>query len=705
MGKNKKKIVITGGSGLLAMNFAMAKRNEYDIHLFVHTKNITLDDVIINQVNLENSEELERIVRTIRPDYILHTAGLTNVDLCEKNRYKAYLANVLITKNVSIVANELGIKLVHVSTDHFSDSEVEYSTEKEIAIPVNIYAQTKLEAEFEVMRNTTNSLIVRTNFFGWGHKYRTSFTDYIIETLRQNKTVKLFTDVFFTPIGVDDLTDLIIELVEKGAQGIYNVTGNQRISKYDFGIQLAKVFNLDFSYIEPSSIAQRSDLTKRPRDMSLSNNKLKSMVGRDVRSLEQSFIKLREQELQGWHSVLRKTVQRITVDRLNYGRQSIGDEDFESIMLTLSHDFLTQGPMVGEFENKIASYVGVKYAVAVCNLTCGLHIACLAAGVKSQDIVLTSPISFMASSNSAIYAGAIPAFADINLQTLTLDPDCVEKQCQKLGNVRVIMPVHLAGAPCDMESLKRIADDYGAVIIEDAAQALGGKYTTGGKIGNCAYSLMTGFSFHPVKSITTGEGGVITTNDENVYKQLIRLRSHGITKADDKFVIEEQAFTNGIINPWYHEMQQLGFNYRITDFQCALGLSQLNKIDYFMERRREIAHKYDECFKDLRFARLVQSENRSISGNHLYILLVDFDSLRISRAELFMKFRKIGIGLQVHHIPIPIQPYYRNNFDIDLRELKSSMDYYDRAVSFPLFPTMTDDQVDFVIKAVKEILG
>ena len=294
-----------------------------------------------------------------------------------------------------------------------------------------------------------------------------------------------------------------------------------------------------------------------------------------------------------------------------YARQSISDEDIMTVAKTLRGPSLTQGPKVEEFERKVADYVGAQYAVALCNLTSGLHLACLSGGVKSGDSVITSPLSFVASANCILHSGATPTFADINLTTLNIDPEKVEKKCKELGNVKAIIAVHFAGHSCDMKALRKIADRYGAVLIEDAAHALGGKDFTGQMIGSCKDSLMCGFSFHPVKNITTGEGSILTTNNKEVYKQLLRLRSHGVTKTDDRFRNKKEALSSGKVNSWYYEMQQLGFNYRITDIQCTLGLSQMKRIDSFMKRRLEIAQRYDEAFKSLKFLRIVQNENPS----------------------------------------------------------------------------------------------
>ena len=282
-----------------------------------------------------------------------------------------------------------------------------------------------------------------------------------------------------------------------------------------------------------------------------------------------------------------------------YGRHYIDEADVEAVVDVLRHGALTQGPRIAEFEEALARYVGARYAVAVSSGTAALHLACLAANVGPGDNVITSPNTFVASANCALYVGAKPQFADIDAGTLNLDPQCLAAKCKELKKVRAIIPVHFAGLPCDMPSIRAIADKYGSVVIEDAAHALGASYPDGARVGSCAYSHMTVFSFHPVKAIAAGEGGMITTNDEKLYRRLLRLRSHGINKANDPFENPGSAFENGESNRWYYEMQELGFNYRITDIQCALGLSQMRKLSGFLKRRREIVHHYNERFKNI----------------------------------------------------------------------------------------------------------
>ena len=574
----KKSILITGGSGLLAVNWALSIRDEYEVTLLLHCRKISLQGVNTYIAPLDSLSDCLTVLDKRKPDLVIHTAGLTNVEECESNFELAQEVNVDLAKNMAAACNEKSIKLIHISTDHLFSGEQELVSEEASTNPINNYAKTKLLGEHKVLENCQDALVVRTNFFCWGTKYRQSFSDFILNKLRNNESVNLFSDVFFTPILVDELSKRVHQLIDANLSGVFNVTSSERLSKYEFGVKLANCFNLDTDLINKISIDDKSNLVKRPKDMSLSNTKLRQKLNCEVASLDEQLQILKEQESDS-------AINQVTIDIIPYGKHYIDEDDIKSVVDLLRHGMLTQGPKVAEFENKIANYVGAKYAVAVSSGTAALHLACMALELGEGDEVITSPNTFVATSNSILYVGAKPVFVDIDNQTLNIDIDQIEKAILDSNNVKAIFPVHFSGLPCEMERIKKLADKYNLAIVEDAAHALGATYGDDSKVGNCQYSDMTILSFHPVKGIAAGEGGMITTNNQALYHKLTRLRSNGITKgnfefpggslADDSLINKDEALENGELKRWYYEMQYLGYNYRITDIQSALAISQM----------------------------------------------------------------------------------------------------------------------------------
>lgn len=379
---------------------------------------------------------------------------------------------------------------------------------------------------------------------------------------------------------------------------------------------------------------------------------------------------------------------------IGYGHQYIDDDDIKAVVDVLKSDYLTQGPFVTAFEKKICEITGAKYCVAVSNATAGEHIAVAALDLHDGDEGITTPNTFLASSNCMVYNNIKPVFADIDSVSYNIDPaEIVRKITAK---TKLILPVHFAGLTCDMEQISKIAKENNLFVIEDAAHAIGSQYADGSYVGNCKYSDMTVFSFHPVKTITTGEGGAVTTNDEKLYQKLLMLRSHGSTK-DEELLTQNPG-------PWYYEMQILGFNYRMTDMQAALGLSQLNKLDFFKKRRREVIAIYNNAFSELKYLKTpVEPENVS-SCFHLYVVQIDFKTLGKTRTKVMQELRDKGIGTQVHYIPVHTQPFYKEKFGYKEGDYPVAERYYEQELSLPLYPGLSDDDVNTVIKAVKEVI-
>jgi perosamine synthetase len=376
---------------------------------------------------------------------------------------------------------------------------------------------------------------------------------------------------------------------------------------------------------------------------------------------------------------------------LPYGRQWIDEEDIQTVVNVLKGDYLTTGPAVGEFEKAVASYVGAKYAVAFSNGTAALHGACFAVGIGEGDEVITTPMTFAASSNCVLYQGGKPVFADIDSKTYNIAPKKVEELINE--NTKAIIPVHFTGQPVAIDEIHQLARKHNLVVIEDAAHALGATYK-GKKIGSL--SDMTMFSFHPVKHITSGEGGIITTNNREYYQKLLQFRSHGITREPDK-MIENHG-------PWYYEMQFLGFNYRMTDIQAALGTSQLKKIDKFVDLRKKYVSIYNEAFKEIDEIQTPYQDQNGISSWHLYIIRLDLDKLSVSRKELFEALVNENIGVNVHYIPVHLLPYY-SQLGYQPGICPDAEKLYEEIITLPLFPAMTEEDVMDVIAAVNKVIN
>ncbi len=381
-----------------------------------------------------------------------------------------------------------------------------------------------------------------------------------------------------------------------------------------------------------------------------------------------------------------------------YGRQNINQQDIDAVVAVLHSDWLTQGRAIDRFEQAVADYCGVKYAIAVSSATAALHIACLAIGLGEQDYLWTSPNTFVASANCGLYCGAKVDFVDIDLHTYNLSIEALE---QKLDNAskqgclpKVLVPVHFAGQSCDMEKIAALSQQYGFQVIEDASHAIGGKYQ-GNAIGCCEFSDLAVFSFHPVKIITTGEGGMVLTNREDLYEKLIRLRSHGITR-NPKLM---QGESHGA---WYYQQLELGFNYRMTDIQAALGSSQMQRLEEFVSRRRFLAQRYNYLLQNLPIT-LPHQHPDTESSWHLYVIRLHLDKIHKTHLQVFEELRQADIGVNLHYIPVHTQPYYQN-IGFKWGDFPKSEAYYADAISIPLYYGLSKEDQNRVVENLRGIL-
>lgn len=388
----------------------------------------------------------------------------------------------------------------------------------------------------------------------------------------------------------------------------------------------------------------------------------------------------------------------MSTEYIPYGRQDINQTDVDAVIDVLKSDFLTQGPKVPAFEQSIKDYCGVDYALAVNSATSALHIACMALGLGKGDWLWTTPITFVASANCGLYCGANIDFIDIDPKTYNIS---VEKLAEKLAVAeqenrlpKIVVPVHLTGQVCEMDKIRELSKQYGFYVIEDASHAIGGKYK-GKPVGNCEYSDITVFSFHPVKIITTAEGGLCTTNNPDLAAKMELYRSHGITR-------NPSQMTKVPDGAWYYQQIDLGYNYRMTELQAALGLSQMNRLDEFIQSRHKLAKRYDELLKDLPVTVPWQLPD-SYSGLHLYVIRLKLDQINKTHKEVFDELRAKNIGVNLHYIPVYSQPHYQQ-FGFKAENFPEAEKYYQEAISLPMFSSLTFEQQDIVVTALKEIL-
>lgn len=388
---------------------------------------------------------------------------------------------------------------------------------------------------------------------------------------------------------------------------------------------------------------------------------------------------------------------------LPYSRQFISKGDIEKVVSVLKSDFITQGPEIINFEKNFAKYVGAKYAVACATGTAALHISCLALGINNKSKVLTSAVTFVASANCAEFIGANIDFVDIDKKTHCISVEDLERKLRTNKKIDLVIVVHLAGHSSNMKKINELKKNYKFSLIEDSCHALGGRYNKS-KVGSCHYSDISTFSFHPVKPITTGEGGMITTNNKKIYDKLILFRTHGIHKNPKNFTNPDFGFDkNKEPNRWYYEMSDLGYNYRLTDIQAALGNSQLKRIDKITKRRNEVANFYKQELKNISCVTLPVSSKKIYHAYHLFTILFDFKKLKISKNSFMKKLAENGIGSQVLYIPVFLQPYYKKKYNFKIKNFPNAMNYYERALSIPIFFDITKNELKKVVSIIKKL--
>ncbi len=748
--EKRVRLLITGVSGVLGNNLARYFCDRYDVLGLYGSHAVSIDGIALRRVDLLSPESVETVIKEFEPRVIIHCAAKANVDECEEHPEVARKVNVDGTKLIVDSMNGRETKLVYISTDSVYDGRKGNYVETDPVHPLSVYARSKHNGEGEVLKRK-NSLVVRTAFFGWDiQNRRVGLAEWIMDQLSQKQEIRGFEDVFTSLIYTFKLAELLEKAIQKDLKGIYHIVSRTSMSKYEFALKLADFFGFDKSLIKAASVKNSGLKADRPLNLRLNTDKLTQDLNVSLPTIEESLAQFYQDFESGLpqkirtarHSqrspkgevknlikeeILRSAMglpqddskdisqQSQSYPQLNfipYGRQDIEEEDIQAVVEVLKSRYLTQGPKVAEFESVLCHRTDAHFAVAVNSGTSGLHIACLAAGIELGDEVITTPNTFVASANCVVFCGGKPIFADIDAETYNISPREIEKKMT--AKTKAVIPVHFAGQSCDMQHIRNIVQaaekKYGhkIFIIEDASHALGSRYKDY-SIGACPFSDMAIMSFHPVKHITTAEGGAVLTNDAGLFKKLKFFRSHGISNSPEDIVYKDQAFVNRgeketpVLNPWYYEQISLGYNYRITDLQCALGISQLKRFDVFRRCRREIVNRYNSTFKNIPNIKIPFESKDCDSNFHLYVALFDFANMGLTRAEFMFRLRNQGIQTQVHYIPVHTQPFYQNQFKTRWGDCPQAESYYQKCLSLPLFSAMTDEDVDQVIREVKSL--
>lgn len=693
-----KKILVLGSTGLLGSALVLKLKKKYKIFCNINKKKIFFEGVeycsLVNEFQKIDKLKLVNYIKKNNIEIIINCIAITNIDSCEKHPNKSFKVNFQIVETLSEVCSEINIKLIQISTDQIFKINKNFKNEKDKTFPLNIYGKHKLMAEDIVVKNCKNYIIIRTNFFGHDPK-KSKFTDKILENSTTQK-INLYSNYFFSPIYTGELSKIIGKAIQYKINGLYNICGNEKISKYDFGKQLEKYSTKKLTLNKKKLVNNTNKLenARRNFNLSISNNKIK----KDLKIKIPSFNKQVKQFF-----IDRDKTLSILNHKIYYGRHSISENDIQNVTNTLKYKALTQGSKISEVEKQIANYVGSKYCVLVSSATAGLHISYQAAGLKTNSSFITSPITFLSTGNAGLLLGAKPHFLDINPETLNIDENLILDEIKKTNKIDAIVPVHFGGMPVNLKKIYNKTKSKNIKIIEDAAHAFGSKYDCGSRVGSCKYSDMCVFSFHPVKIIAGGEGGAVTTNSKNLYEKLIALRSHGIGN-QNQFKNTKYGYTNNKKNPWFYEMRLLGYHYRQTDIHASLIESQLKRVEIFLKKRSSIAKSYDNFFKKKKNIYITQSNFRKLSAKHLYILKFNFKNLKINRQELILKLRNCGIFTQVHYIPLVIQEFYKK-LGYNTRNLDNAMEYYENCLSIPIYFDLTNEQRKYVENTIVQIVS
>lgn len=691
----KQKIILFGASGLLGSHLILQLKKKYKFY-YVYNNNCNYFENVkyIKIPNIASEASftvIQNIISKIQPQIVINCLALANIGECEKDKELSKKINFEFPVFLSKLSKIDKFRFLQISTDQvYSFLKKSTVTEKSEAIPKNIYGYHKLLADQAISKMLKKYIIIRTNFFGIS-VFSEKFTEEVLNTIYSKKKNYFFSNYFYKPIYVKYLCIYIEKILSKSCYGIFNIVGDQLISKYDFAKKILD--NTEHKKSIFKKISPKSFSKLRYKFLDLSNKKIKNVTKTKIPSIDNQIIEFLNDK---------EKINKFINKKMYYSQHFTSKEDAKAVFNVIINKPLTQGDEVDRLEDKICRYVDCKYAVVVSSCTAGLHLSYLASGVNKNNNVLTSPLTFVSTANAALFCQSNVLFSDINAETLSLDVKEIPKQYFK-KNIKVVVPVHFAGLASHMKKVKKIFNDK--IIIEDAAHAFGAKYECGSMVGSCKYSDIAVFSFHPVKIIAGGEGGAITTNSYKIYKDLLELRSHGIDKINFTISDKVNGYTDGKPNLWWYEMKKIGFHYRQTDIHSSLISSQMLKIDLFLEQRRKIANIYDHNFRNNNYIDLTQAKTRDYSSNHIYVIRIKFNKLKISRNEFMIKLRNKNIYSQVHYIPVPLQNYYKKKYNINCQKyLPNTMEYYNECLSIPIYYGLNFKMQKYVIDSINEII-
>ena len=711
--KNNRRILVVGGAGYLGSLIVRKLLNRgykvrvLDLFLFGED---SLKEVR-NNPNLEIIRDDVRNLKTVSSalkgvDSVIHLAAIVGDPASQNNPEETIETNYLAAKMLAEACkyNQVN-RLIYSSTCSVYGVGDNQLTEEAPLNPVSLYARTKIKSEEAILglgdENFSPCILRMATLYGYSPRMR---FDLVVNTLTMKAVTEGKINIFggeqWRPLlHVEDAAQAYVDCVEAPLSKIKGEIFNVGSTEQNY--QISELGRMVERLVPGTKVSfDESEMIKGKQDMrtyNVSFDKIKRILNYSVkRKLEESILEIKDKIKNGEIKNVKDSSHynfislKVEMDRIPYSTQEIDESDEKAVLETLRSGWLTQGPRIKEFEEKFSEFVGSKFAVAVPNGTAALHLACLACDLKEGDEMITTPMTFAASANCALYCGAKPVFADIGEDGL-IEPEEIKKKITE--KTRVIIPVHYAGLPCRMDEIYEIAKKNNLIIIEDACHAVGSKYKDK-KIGACDYSDMSIFSFHPVKHITTGEGGMITTNSKEIYEKLIKLRTHGITGDRSKFINEDQG-------GWYHEMQDLGFNFRITDLQCSLGISQLKRVGDYIKKRRDIARRYEEAFEDMGEVNVIKEGHGQYNSFHLSVIKVDSAK---TRRELYDYLKENNILCQVHYLPVYHHPYYqRLGYKKGL--CPRAERFYERILSIPNYPKLSIEQQERVIVKIKEFFN